>query len=220
MSSDFIDWTAPSLQGKLPQEPADLPRGLITPPEKVRELVEKERAKHPPEAFDRAEERLLNEWTLMSRLVIPVSGKILWSTGDVRLWTEVVLLLKDRSGRWRQRKFRVDTASDLTTMGAHEAKQLGLAMPLNATPSAAHAQTGLEIRSGYLRFRIVGMDATEYVTSTLFLGNPDTPPALSRPGTLPRKLLQPLGLLDRLCFTPDRNPASGALYGEMTVEKK
>jgi hypothetical protein len=64
MPGDFIDLTAPSLQGGRIRRPEDLPHGLITPPEKVRELIEKERAKHPPEAFARAEERLLNDWTL------------------------------------------------------------------------------------------------------------------------------------------------------------
>ena len=64
MPSTVIDYTAPSLQGKLPKLPQDLPRGLLTPPEKVRELIEQERAKHPPEAFAKAQERLLNEWTL------------------------------------------------------------------------------------------------------------------------------------------------------------
>ena len=64
MSSDFIDLTAPSLQGKLPKLPQDLPHGLITPPQKVRDLIEVERGKHPPDVFARWEERLLNEWTL------------------------------------------------------------------------------------------------------------------------------------------------------------
>jgi hypothetical protein len=64
MPSDFIDANAPSLQGKLPKLPGDLPRGLIRPPQLVRELIEKERAKHPPEHFARAEERLLNVWTV------------------------------------------------------------------------------------------------------------------------------------------------------------
>lgn len=63
MSSQFIDLNAPSLQGG-PKRPAELPHGLITPPDYVRELLDKERAKHPPEAFARFEERLLNEWTL------------------------------------------------------------------------------------------------------------------------------------------------------------
>jgi hypothetical protein len=64
MSSQFIDLNAPSLQGKMPKLPGDLPHGVITPPEDVRELVEKERAKHPPELFARHEEQLLNDWTL------------------------------------------------------------------------------------------------------------------------------------------------------------
>ena len=64
MSSQFIDLNAPSLQGKLPKLPQDLPHGLIPPPERVRELIEKERTKHAPEVFRRHEERLMNEWTL------------------------------------------------------------------------------------------------------------------------------------------------------------
>jgi len=64
MSSDFIDLTAPSLQGKLPKLPQDLPHGRITPPQKVHELIEVERGKHSPDLFARWEERLLNEWTL------------------------------------------------------------------------------------------------------------------------------------------------------------
>jgi hypothetical protein len=64
MPPNFIDPAAPSLQGKLPKLPEDLPRGLLTPPTKVQELMEQERAKHPPEAFARAEQRLLNEWTI------------------------------------------------------------------------------------------------------------------------------------------------------------
>ena len=60
----FIDYSAPSLQGELPKPPQDLPHGLISPPREVRDLLEKERAKHPPDAFAKAEEQLLNEWTL------------------------------------------------------------------------------------------------------------------------------------------------------------
>src|ERR1051325_1679935 len=47
------------------QPPAEpLPRGLITPPSEVWTALERERAKHPPEAFARSEERLLNYWTV------------------------------------------------------------------------------------------------------------------------------------------------------------
>jgi hypothetical protein len=62
--SDLIDWNAPSLRGGLPRLPRELPHGLLTPPPEVRALIEKERARHPPEAFAKGEERLLNEWTL------------------------------------------------------------------------------------------------------------------------------------------------------------
>jgi hypothetical protein len=83
----------------------------------------------------------------------------------------------------------------------------------------AHTQTGLEVRSGFLRFRIRGMDQTEYVVPTLFLGDPDTPPDARQPATFPRKLLLPLALLDRLRFTAEKNPARSNLYGELVVEK-
>jgi hypothetical protein len=59
--ADIIDHAAPSLRGK---PPAELPRGFLTPPPEVRKLIEQERSKHPPEAFARAEERLLNDWTV------------------------------------------------------------------------------------------------------------------------------------------------------------
>ncbi len=64
MSSQPIDLNAPSVQGTSPRPPEGLPHGLITPPSEVRALIEKERTKHPPDVFARAEERLLNEWTI------------------------------------------------------------------------------------------------------------------------------------------------------------
>jgi hypothetical protein len=65
MSNQIIDFTAPSLQGGYPRSPESLPHGLISPPQRVRELLAKEKAKHPPEVFDAAtEERILNQYTL------------------------------------------------------------------------------------------------------------------------------------------------------------
>src|SRR5438270_654381 len=65
MSRQIIDQNAPSLQGGYPRQPDSLPHGLITPPGPVREMLSKEKAKHPAEVFDaEAEERILNEWTL------------------------------------------------------------------------------------------------------------------------------------------------------------
>jgi hypothetical protein len=155
----------------------------------------------------------------MSRLQIPIAGQILWHTGDVRLWVHVKVNVKDRYGNWHRRRFQIDTATDVTTMGAYDAGQLALPMPVGATAGAVHRQTGLAIRSGYLRFQIIGMDQTEYVTSCLFLGDPNTPPA-GPFATLPRKLLQPLALLNQLRFEMKHDPGDGTPYGVFVVEKK
>ena len=65
MSGEIIDYNAPSLRGGLDRRPEDLPHGLIPPPTEVRELLAKEKAKHPPECWPPAtEERILNQWTL------------------------------------------------------------------------------------------------------------------------------------------------------------
>jgi hypothetical protein len=63
MRPDLVNTAEPSLQGNFPRRLEDLPRGLVPPPA-VRELLEKERSKFPPEQFARHEERLLNEWTV------------------------------------------------------------------------------------------------------------------------------------------------------------
>jgi hypothetical protein len=105
-------------------------------------------------------------------------------------------------------------------MSAFTARGLGLAMPQKATRGATHTQTGLEIRSGLLRFQIDGMDQSEYVTPCLFLGDPSHPPIPNQPGTTPRNLLQPFGLLQQLRFTFDYDASWGAPYGMLIVEKK
>jgi hypothetical protein len=92
-------------------------------------------------------------------------------------------------------------------------------MSLQPAQGATHVQTGLEIRSGVLRFPVEGMDHTEYAVPCLFLGDPDRPLAGSV-AILPRKLLQPLALVDHLRFSTEKDPASTAIYGYMLVEKK
>ena len=121
----------------------------------------------------------------MSRLDIPITGKVLWYTGDLRLWVDLDLSLKNGSGTWQPETFRVDTGTQITTFPAYEAKRLGLPMPAQANRGATHVQTGLEVRSGVLRFRIDGMDPTEYVLACLFLSDPDAPPDPARPAPGP-----------------------------------
>jgi len=155
----------------------------------------------------------------LTHLEIPVRAKVLWTTGDTKLWTDLDLRLRDAAGGWQDVTFRVDTATDLSTMSAVTGKQLGLPMPRNSASGIAHTQTGLEVRPGYLRFQIAGLDATEYLTPCYFLGDPDTPPT-GPAGKLPHNLLQPLALLNELRFTFDSDPTGTSPYGLLVVDKK
>ncbi len=156
----------------------------------------------------------------MSRLAIPVKGQPLYATGDVMLRAEVDLLLRDGAGGWSRERFRVDSGTDITTFPAYEAKQLGLYVP--PRPAAVrHEQTGLEVRSGMLAFRIAGMDQTLYAVSCLLLGDPGTPPNPNNRATFPRNLLQPFHLLDVLKFSTEKDSASiAAPRGELVIEKR
>ena len=154
----------------------------------------------------------------MSRLVIPITGKTLWATGDVRLWADIYLLVRDGAGHYQRERFRVDSGAEITTFPAYLAKQMGLPVPANPAP-ARHNQTGLEVRSGMLRFRIESMDQTEYGVACLFLGDPTTAANPAQPATFPRKLLQLFALLDKLRFTAEKAPGTGSLYGELAVTR-
>ncbi|HMC63400.1 MAG TPA: hypothetical protein VKI65_00520 [Gemmataceae bacterium] len=156
----------------------------------------------------------------MSRLEQPLNHQILWNTGDLILRAELDLLLKDNQGNWHAKTFRVDTASDMTTMPAHDARRLGLPIPGNPVP-LRHEQTGLEIRSGYLRCQVVGMDQTEYAFPCFFLGDPGLPPDPNAPpATLPRYLLGLSGVVDKVRILFDGGPGPGAPYGYVIVEKR
>src|SRR5207253_1870680 len=97
-------------------------------------------------------------------------------------------------------------------------RRLGLFVPANPAP-VRHEQTGLEVRSGMLVFRIDGMDPTLYAASCLLLGDPGVRPGPNAPaGALPRNLVQPLALLEKLCFSTEKRPG-GPAYGELIIEK-
>jgi hypothetical protein len=157
----------------------------------------------------------------VSRLVKPLDHRIVWSTGDLILWAELDLLLKDTLGNWHGRTFRVDSASEITTFPAHEAKRLRLTMPQSPSPGLIHEQTGLAVRSGYLMCQIVGMDQTEYRFPCFFIGDPDTPPPPATPSArLPRCLLGLSGVIDQIRWTLHGTPTGlQAPHGNLMVEK-
>jgi hypothetical protein len=155
----------------------------------------------------------------MSRLEVPVRDRTLYATGDILLRVELDLDIKTSSGTWMPETVLVDSGTEITTFPAWLAKQQGFPLPPNPTRHAVHAQTGLEIRSGVLRFQIVGLGPTEFQVTCLFLGDPQARPSVNAPaGAAPRKLLQPLHLLDVLRFELKKDPAAGLAHGMMVVE--
>ena len=156
----------------------------------------------------------------MSRLEVPLRYHILWSTGDLILRAYLDLHLKDIQGNWHAKTFRVDSASDMTTVPAYDAKQLGLSLPQYPSP-IVHEQTGLEVRSGFIACRVMGMDLTEYLVPCFFLGDPSTAPDPNTlPARLPRYLLGPSGVVDKFRWTFDGTPAGPhAPHGYLIVER-
>jgi len=74
--------------------------------------------------------------------------------------------------------FVVDSGTAMTTMPAAEAKKLNL--PLPKQPVSGLTFQGQEVRSGLIRARIVGMDATEYLFPCYFLGDPNVLSGIAR----------------------------------------
>jgi hypothetical protein len=110
----------------------------------------------------------------MSRLEVPLQHRTLRATGDTVLWADLLLSLKTNRGIWKEIPFRVDSGTEMTTMPAYDAKSLDLPIPKN--PVSRLILHGQEVRSGFLRARVVGMDPTEFVFPCYFLGDPNVPP--------------------------------------------
>jgi hypothetical protein len=156
----------------------------------------------------------------MSRLEVPLLHRTLWATGDILLRAELNIVLKDSAASWHREFFRVDSGSEITTMPAHRAKQLGIPLPRKAAQAVAHQPTGLTVRSGYLCFMIPGLGIEEYVVPCFFLGDPDTPSPKNPPASVPRNLLGLAGVIDKLRITFDGTPAlPRALYGNLMVQR-
>jgi hypothetical protein len=145
---------------------------------------------------------------------------MLYATGDILLRAELDLELKDNSGGWNKETFLVDSASEMTTMPAFRATQLDLPIPQKAATGVTHNQTGLELRSGYLRVRIVGMVGTEYVFPCFFLGDPAAPVRAGQPAAHPRKLLGLSGVVDKIRISLDGKPTPSAPHGNLIIEKQ
>jgi hypothetical protein len=98
---------------------------------------------------------------------------------------------------------------------------MNLPMPQSAAQGIAHEPTGLPIRSGFIRCRVVGLDQTEYVFPCFFLGEPSAPPLPGTPAArTPRYLLGLSGVVDKIRWTFDATPAGlQAPHGYLTVEK-
>lgn len=53
----------------------------------------------------------------MSQIEVPLRSGTLWSTGDVLLWADLMLRLKDKTGAWKQEVFQVDTGTHYYRVG-------------------------------------------------------------------------------------------------------
>jgi hypothetical protein len=148
----------------------------------------------------------------MSRIEPPLAYRKLKTTGDTVVRAELDLELKTNQSSWVTALFRVDPGTEMTTMLAAEAKARNLPMPRRPVPGLN--LLGQEVRSGLLRARIVGMDATEYVFPCYFLGDPNTPVAKSR------NLLGLTGVINQVRITFDGAISVPAPHGVLVVEKR
>ena len=148
----------------------------------------------------------------MSRLEVPLVFRTLRTTGDVVLHAELVVEIKTDRGTWEPFSFVVDPGTEMTTMLAGEAKSENL--PIPRRPVVALLLQSQEVRSGLLRARIAGMDATEYVFPCYFLGDPNIRPAHSR------NLLGLTGVISQIRLIFDGTYSLAAPYGVLVVEKK
>jgi hypothetical protein len=125
---------------------------------------------------------------------------------------EVDLELKTDHGTWVTVNFVVDSGTEMTTMLAADARYRDL--PIPRRPVSGLALHGQEVRSGLLRARILGMDATEYVFPCYFIGDPNAPLAKTR------NLLGLAGVINQVRLTFDGTSSVLAPFGVLVVETK
>ncbi|HYV37874.1 MAG TPA: hypothetical protein VE988_19470 [Gemmataceae bacterium] len=107
----------------------------------------------------------------------------------------------------------------MTTIPAAQAKKLNLPLPQQPIAGAVISPTNLTFRSGLLRARILGTDATEYVFPCFFVGDPAGPIPVDPFGDAVPNLLGLTGVINQLSLTFDGDPSPTAPYGNLIVEK-
>jgi hypothetical protein len=154
----------------------------------------------------------------MSRLEVPLLTKKLRATGDLVLRAELDLMIRDANGVWRPETFRVDSGTEMTSMGAVHAKALDLPMPRDAVLLDVNG-VRWAVRHGLIRARVVGMDATEHIFPCFFMGSPDAPLDPTQRPMLRRNLLGLTGVVDKLLIVFDGTRSASFRHGAMVVEK-
>ncbi len=147
----------------------------------------------------------------MSRLEVPLTHRRFSATGDLVVRAELALAIKTKRGDWEDVTFLVDSGTEMTTMPAADAKNRGVSIPLRPIPRLT--LHGLEVRSGTLRVRIPGMDATEYSFPCYFLGDPD-----DRPES-PSNVLGLTGVIDQIRLIFDGTASALTPRGVLVIEK-
>lgn len=154
----------------------------------------------------------------MSRLEVPLLSKKVWATGDLVLRAELDLLIRDENEIWRPVTFRVDSGTEMTSMAAARARALDLPIPRQPVLLDVSG-VRREVRAGFLRAQVVGMDGTEHRFPCFFLGSPDVTPDPAGSPVMARNLLGLTGVIDKLRILFDGTPSPGARHGIMVVEK-
>ena len=119
----------------------------------------------------------------MSRLERPLLAKTIALTGDIALRAELTLRIKTNSQSWEPVNFLVDPGTEMTTLPAARAKQLGIPFPQKPVPRLGITGKSAEVRAGLIRARVDGMDppSTSFrVTSSATPMRPSTP--IGHPG--------------------------------------
>ena len=155
----------------------------------------------------------------MSRLERPLLAKTIPLTGDIALRAELTLRIKTNSQSWEPVNFLVDPGTEMTTLPAARAKQLGIPFPQKPVPRLGITGKSAEVRAGLIRARVDGMDPTEYVFPCYFVGDPDAPFDPNQPPRFPRSLLGLSGVVDKIRILFDGTPTATAPHGLMVIEK-